>query len=177
MSWRHMPLFVEVSGRLVAAPAVHEVAIAASRYALWAMPLESDLIVVHTVADRNAMRRLDKLLVRIMLQWKRLLLRAQWFQVLQERLCHITCLVDPVYPKLKTESDFEHEQHVAQCRVRNHVSTSYVRSSFLGWAQVMHYASFHTRLRLRACRVRECDSRKAQSESGLPKAIITNCIT
>ena len=83
------------------------------------------------------MRRLDKLLVRVMLQWKRLLLRAQWFQVLQDSLCHF----DPVYPKLKTECDFAHEQHVAQCRVRNHVSTSYVRSSFLGWAQVMHYAS------------------------------------
>jgi hypothetical protein len=95
------------------------------------------------------MRRLDKLLVRVMLQWKRLLLRAQWFQVLQDSLCHF----DPVYPKLKTECDFAHEQHVAQCRVRNHVSTSYVRSSFLGWAQVMHYASLLTPLCLSCSRV------------------------
>ena len=41
----------------------------------------------------------------------------------------------------------------------------------------MHYASFHTCLRLRACRVRKCAPRKAESgvkEGGLPKDIIAD---
>ena len=54
----------------------------------------------------NSMRRLDKLLVRSMLQWKRLLSRSLWFH------------------------------HAASSRARNRVAPSYVRSSFYGWEKV-----------------------------------------
>jgi hypothetical protein len=93
------------------------------------------------------MRRLDKLLVRVMLQWKRLLARAHWFQVDACDL-HVVdtgmygCLSIRLLRKYPSRSQQVilrmslHEQHAAMCRVRNHVSTSYVRSSFLAWAQV-----------------------------------------